>query len=58
MRLEIFILGITAFFVYNTYMDGKYTKMFGSFKKYYKKSHFTSMKLYKILSAIHLNYPS
>jgi hypothetical protein len=36
MRLEIFILGITAFFVYNTYTDGKYTKMLMSFKKYYK----------------------
>lgn len=36
MRLEIFILGLTAFFVYNAYMDGKYTKMFMSFKKYYK----------------------
>ena len=36
MRLEIFILGITAFFIYNAYQDGKYTKMFMSFKKYYK----------------------
>jgi len=36
MRLEIFILGLTAFFVYNTYADGKYTKMMMSFKKYYK----------------------
>jgi hypothetical protein len=36
MRLEIFILGLTAFFVYNTYTDGKYTKMLLSFKKYYK----------------------
>lgn len=36
MRLEIFVLGLTAFFVYNAYMDGKYTKMFMSFKKYYK----------------------
>jgi len=36
MRLEIFILGLTAFFVYNTYVDGKYTKMLLSFKKYYK----------------------
>lgn len=36
MRLEIFILGLTAFFVYNTYTDGKYTKMMMSFKKYYK----------------------
>lgn len=36
MRLEIFVLGLTAFFVYNAYMDGKYTKMMYSFKKYYK----------------------
>jgi hypothetical protein len=36
MRLEIFIAGITAFLVYNTYTDGKYTKMLMSFKKYYK----------------------
>jgi len=36
MRLEFFILGLTAFFVYNTYQDGKYTKMLYSFKKYYK----------------------
>lgn len=36
MRLEIFVLGLTAFFVYNTYNDGKYTKMLLSFKKYYK----------------------
>jgi len=36
MRLEIFVLGLTAFFVYNTYTDGKYTKMLLSFKKYYK----------------------
>jgi len=35
MRLEFFILGLTAFFVYNTYKDGKYTKMLLSFKKYY-----------------------
>ena len=36
MRLEIFILGITAFFIYNAYHDGKYTKMLLCFKKYYK----------------------
>lgn len=36
MRLEIFVLGLTAFFIYNAYTDGKYTKMFMSFKKYYK----------------------
>ena len=36
MRLEIFVLGITAFFVYNTYSVGKNTKFLLSFKKYYK----------------------
>jgi hypothetical protein len=36
MRLEIFVIGLTAFFVYNAYTDGKYTKMMLSFKKYYK----------------------
>lgn len=36
MRFEIFAFGITAFLVYNTYHDGKYTKLFFSFKKYYK----------------------
>jgi len=36
MRLEIFVLGLTAFFIYNAYKDGKYTKMLLSFKKYYK----------------------
>lgn len=36
MRLEVFILGITAFFIYNAYTDGKYTKMLMTFKKYYK----------------------
>lgn len=43
MRLEIFILGLTAFFVYNAYHDGKYMKMVLSFKKYY------SMIFYAIL---------
>jgi hypothetical protein len=36
MRLEIFVLGLTAFFIYNAYNDGKYTKMLMAFKKYYK----------------------
>ena len=36
MRLEIAILGITSFFIYNAYNDGKYTKMLLTFKKYYK----------------------
>lgn len=41
MRLEIFVLGLTAFFVYNAYSDGKYTKMLLSFKKYYKMIFYT-----------------
>lgn len=40
MRLELFILGITAFFIYNAYHDGKYTKMALSFKKYYQMIFF------------------
>lgn len=36
MRLEVFVLGLTAFFIYNAYHDGKYTKMLLTFKKYYK----------------------
>jgi len=41
MRLEIFVLGLTAFFVYNAYSDGKYTKLVMSFKKYYKMIFYT-----------------
>jgi hypothetical protein len=45
MRLEIFILGITAFFVYNTYKDGKYTKMLYAFKKYYQMIFYVGVGL-------------
>ena len=40
MRLEIFVLGLTAFFIYNAYHDGKYTKMLLTFKKYYQMIFF------------------
>ena len=43
MRLEIFVLGLTAFFIYNAYTDGKYTKMFWSFKKYYKMIFYAAL---------------
>ena len=36
MKLEILIFGITAFLLYNAYYDGKYTKIFFAYKKYYK----------------------
>ena len=41
MRLEIFILGITIFFIYNAYHDGKYTKMLFTYKKYYQMAFFS-----------------
>jgi len=36
MRTELVILAITAFFIFNTYYDGKYSKMLLSYKKYYQ----------------------
>lgn len=36
MKLELLILGVTVFFIYNTYHDGKLTKVLLSYKKYYK----------------------
>lgn len=36
MRLELFIIFVTAFLMYNSYHDGKYTRLFLSYKKYYK----------------------
>ncbi len=41
MRLEIFILGITIFFMFNAYHDGKYTKALLSYKKYYQMAFFS-----------------
>jgi len=35
MRIEFWILLATAFFVYDTYHEGKYLKMLMSYKKYY-----------------------
>jgi len=36
MKLELIILGITAFLIYNAYHDGKYSKVLTAYKKYYK----------------------
>ena len=36
MKLELIILGITAFLIYNAYHDGQYRKILSSYKKYYK----------------------
>ena len=40
MRLEIFIIGVTGFLIYNAYHDGKYSKILLSYKKYYQMSFF------------------
>ena len=36
MKFELLIFGITAFFIVNTYYDGKYIDMLKTGKKYYK----------------------
>jgi hypothetical protein len=36
MRLELIIFCITAFFIFNAYHDGKYSKILLSWKKYYQ----------------------
>ena len=43
MRLEIFVIGLTAFFIFNAYSDGKYTKMLWAFKKYYKMIFYAAL---------------
>jgi hypothetical protein len=40
MNIELVIIGITIFFIYNTYHDGKYMKMLMSWKKYYQMIFF------------------
>ena len=34
MKIELIILGVTCFLLYNTYHDGKYSKFFMGWKKY------------------------
>ena len=36
MKLELFIFAIVAFLLYNLYHDGKYSKVFMSYKKYFQ----------------------
>ena len=40
MRIEIVFVVVTGFLIYNTYHDGKYTKMFMSGKKYYQMAFY------------------
>jgi len=45
MRIELWILLITAFLVYNAYHDGKYTKVLLSYKKYYTMAFYCILGL-------------
>jgi hypothetical protein len=36
MKIEVIIIGITLFFILNTYSDGRYVKIVKSWKKYYQ----------------------
>ena len=45
MKLELFVFGITAFLIFNTYYDGKYLKMFHSWQKEIKMSTFAFVGL-------------
>ena len=36
MKVELLVIGITIFFILNTYRDGKYVKVVKSWKKYYQ----------------------
>ena len=40
MKLELFIVAVTGFLIYNTYHNGKYTKLFFSYKKYFQMAFF------------------
>lgn len=48
MKIEVFILGITVFFVANAYNDGKYVEKLKSWKKYYQMGFigFLGLSLY------------
>ena len=48
MRSDLLVLGITTFLVFNTYHDGKYTKMFHINKKYLQMAMygFVGLSLY------------
>lgn len=48
MKIEFTIIAITAFFIYNAYHDGKYTKILISWKRYYQMAFygFLGLSLY------------
>lgn len=56
MKFELLIFGITAFFIANTYHDGKYVTILKSWKKYYQMAGiaFAGVSAYAFLK----KYPS
>jgi len=56
MKFELLVFGITAFFVANTYYDGKYVTILKSWKKYYQMGGiaFAGISAYAFLK----KYPS
>ncbi len=52
MKLEILILGITGFFIVNTYYDGNYIKLIQSWQKYFKMVGFA----FAGLSLVHIAF--
>jgi len=40
MKIELFFIVVTGFFIFNTYYDGKYTKIFVKNKKYFQMGFF------------------
>uniref|UniRef100_A0A6C0ITZ5 HNH nuclease domain-containing protein n=1 Tax=viral metagenome TaxID=1070528 RepID=A0A6C0ITZ5_9ZZZZ len=51
MKLELFIFGITGFFIYNAYHDNKYSKLLLSYKKYYQIAFigFIALSIYLLI---------
>lgn len=45
MKLELFVFGITAFLIFNTYYDGKFMKLFHSWQKEIKMTTFAFIGL-------------
>jgi hypothetical protein len=56
MKFELLIFGLTAFFVANTYYDGKYIQIMKSWKKYYQMASigFVGLSAYLFMK----KYPS
>ena len=57
MKLELVIFGIAGFLIYNSYHDNKYSKLFITYKKYYKIAFiaFTAFSICNLDEFIRLN---